>query len=89
MRCKWQDQDPTTGECCSLVAYTEDLARPDYPLVAAPLATFGPLSEPPSGGSSPVAFEITATFGAPFLVPSAADAFATVGRAPTITGRRA
>lgn len=75
MRFKWQDQDPTTGESYSLVAYTEDPARPDYPLVAAPLATFGPFSGPPSGGASPVAFEITVTFGAPFLVPAAADAF--------------
>jgi hypothetical protein len=69
-----QDQDASTAESFSVVIYTEDPARPDYPLVAAPIATIGPLSW--GGiGSGIAAYQITTTFGTPILVPAGADVF--------------
>jgi hypothetical protein len=74
MRYWIQDQDVSTPESYSVVVYTEDPAMPDYPLVAAPVATLGPFTFG-GVGSGPAAFEATQLFGTPILVPAAADVF--------------
>lgn len=70
-----QDQDPTTQESYSLVFFTEDPARPNYPLVTAPVATVGPLPMFTAGSPAPAAWVITTAFATPALVPANADVF--------------
>ncbi len=75
MRYTLQDQDPTTQESYSLVFFTEDPARPNYPLVTAPVATVGPLPMFTASTSTPAAWVITTSFATPVLVPANADVF--------------
>ncbi|MBK8101040.1 MAG: hypothetical protein IPK26_28485 [Planctomycetes bacterium] len=77
------DNDGSSAESWSVVIFTEDLANRGYPLVTAPVATFGPFTNAvrPAGAAG---FTHTITF-APVSVPDGADVFVGVQLA-TVSG---
>lgn len=81
-----QDQIGNTAETYELVVYTEDAANLNYPLIAAPMGTVGPLPTPPSTAAGAVAFNINITFGTPILTPATGDAFLGVAMPQPATG---
>jgi hypothetical protein len=70
-----QDEIGTTPESFSFVVYTEDPVAPNYPLVAAPLGSVGPLPTPATTVTTAIAWTMTASFATPILAPASSDVF--------------
>ena len=70
-----QDQIGTTPETFQFVVYPEDPASLNFPNVAAPIGTTGPIPTPPTTATGAIAWEFTANFATPLLVPATSDTF--------------
>lgn len=79
-----EDKDGATPENYTVNVYTEDLARPGFPLLTAPLLQLGPFTTPnqPAGLAR---FTVRLVFPNPLEVPADRDVFVGIGigTAPT------
>lgn len=79
-----EDKDGATAESYTVRVYTEDLARPGFPLLTAPLLQLGPFATP-SQPAGLARFVVRLVFQNPLEVPADRDVFVGIGlgAAPT------
>jgi len=68
------------------VVYGEDPLNPNYPVVATPLGTVGPLPTPASTVTGAIAFAVNANFLTPVLAPATGDVFLGIDMPQPLTG---
>ena len=75
MRLVIQDQVGSTAESYGIAIYREDPTLPNYPDIAAPLATAGPFPTAPNGLTTAAVFDVLANFATPVAAPTNEDLF--------------
>lgn len=78
LRVVLQDQIANTPETFGILVYGEDAAAPDFPDIATPLGTAGPVPTPASAATTAIVWDLRASFTTPILAPTGADVFPAV-----------